>query len=105
MIRILSRRQPEKRSVITIRMKVSTPLDDFWTEQKLYYQEMRSPISAGPRRFIDLSREQKESYRFSLKNNLNLPLFVTRFYCDEAFLQLFWNGERRKLVYPNHSIE
>lgn len=91
-MRILSRRQPEKKSVITIRMKVSTSLDDFWTEQKFYYQEMRSPISAGSRRFIDLTKEQIDSVRFSLKNNLNLPLFLTRFYCDEAFLQLFWNG-------------
>jgi hypothetical protein len=34
-----------------------------------------------------------------------VPLFLTRFHCNEEVLQLTWIGERRKLVPPNQAIE
>jgi|JI10StandDraft_1071094.scaffolds.fasta_scaffold1763292_2 hypothetical protein len=69
---------------------------------------MRNPISVGAKRFIDLKKLNSVNpgpEKFILKNNLNLPVFLTRFFCQEEYLQLSWSGERRRFVYPNLSME
>ena len=104
-IKIFARKKAEKKSVITLRARIVVGNDEFWTEQKLFYQEIRTPISAGAKRFIDLRKLNPKKERFPLKNNLNVPLFLTKFSCDESVIQLSWTGERRKMVYPNHSID
>ena len=69
-----------------------TPHLEFIAYQRFIYQEIRNPISAGTRRFIDLRKEEHKKDRFLLKNNLNLPLFLTRFFYDETVIQLSWTG-------------
>jgi hypothetical protein len=92
LIKIYARKHPEKKSSITIKMKTLTVHDEFWTEQKFIYQEIRNPVSAGVRRFIDLRTINPNKERFFLKNNLNLPLFLNRFHCDESIVQIAWTG-------------
>ena len=61
LLKILARKQPERKSVINIKIRISTVLEQFWTSQKYIYQQLRNPISAGPRRFIDLRKPQGNS--------------------------------------------
>jgi len=61
-MRIYSRKKPEKRSIIEVSIKYSFGNDNKTSKMEYIYCEIRQPISVGQKRFIDvtkLDRNQK----------------------------------------------
>lgn len=69
---------------------------------------MRSPISVGGKRFIDISKLNDGSVTsvsenaFPIRNNLNLPINLIRVIYDESKFKLLWLQDRRDYIFPNH---
>jgi hypothetical protein len=69
---------------------------------------MRSPISVGGKRFIDISKlndgvaTSVAENAFPIRNNLNLPINLIRVIYDEAKFKLLWLQDRRDYIFPNH---
>lgn len=69
---------------------------------------MRSPISVGGKRFIDISKlndgavTSVSENAFPIRNNLNLPINLIRVIYDESKFKLLWLQDRRDYIFPNH---
>lgn len=84
-----------------------------------YYSELRTPISVGQRRFIDvtkiepinlpasapISTELLMKNPFPIRNNINVPLLLNKVEYNESIFHFKWLHERRHYIYPNQNRE
>jgi hypothetical protein len=86
MMRIHSSKTPERRSTITVRIRYELNSEEKVAVQRFVYAEIRNAVSAGQRKFIDvtkpISTNKHLESRFPIKNNLNVPIYLNRISVD-----------------------